>query len=90
MEIETPSSKEAQLESKTAVLGDAEIGRDHAPLADLEVDLATVLEDNDVEYSYESHRSPFAEGIFPPPTSDVKIEELMQHKKKSESSGPRS
>jgi hypothetical protein len=60
--METPPNKEAQVESKTAVLADAEIGRDHEPLADLEVDLATVLEDDNVEYSYESHRSPFAEG----------------------------
>lgn len=62
--METPPSKEAQLDSKTAVLDDAEIGHNHEPLADLEVDLATVLEDDNVEYSYESHRSPFAEGNF--------------------------
>lgn len=60
--METPPSKEAQLESKTAVLDDAEIGHNHEALADLEVDLATVLEDDNAEYSYESHRSPFAEG----------------------------
>ena len=60
--METPPSKEAEFESKPAVLDDAETGHDHAPLADLEVDLQTVLEDDNVEYSYESHRSPFAEG----------------------------
>lgn len=60
--METPPSKEAQLDSKTAVLDDADIGQSHERLADLEVDLVTVLEDDNVEYSYESHRSPFAEG----------------------------
>lgn len=66
VKMETPPSKETHLESKSAVLDDAEIGHNHEPLADLEVDLATVLEDDNVEYSYESHRSPFAEGnLFP-------------------------
>jgi hypothetical protein len=60
--METPPSKEAQLESKSAVLGDAEVGHGQEHLADLEVDLAAVLEDDNVEYSYESDRSPFAEG----------------------------
>lgn len=49
-----------QLDSKTAVLADTEVGQKH--LAELEVDLATVVDDDNVEYSYESHRSPFAEG----------------------------
>jgi hypothetical protein len=60
--METPPSKEVQLDSKTAVLGDAEVG--HEGLAELEVDLAAVVEDNNVEYSYESHRSPFSEGLL--------------------------
>lgn len=75
--METPPSKEAHLESKPAVLDDAEIGHNHEPLADLEVDLATVLEDDNVEYSYESHRSPFAEGnFFPHAISPPKFQDM--------------
>lgn len=59
--METPASKEVEVESKKVVLEDAEIG--HEGLIELEVDLATVVEDDNIEYSYESHRSPFPEGM---------------------------
>jgi hypothetical protein len=43
-----------------AVSGDAEV--EHGRMDELEIDLAQVLKE-DTEFSYESNRSPFPEGI---------------------------
>lgn len=57
------SKEQEESEPKTAaVSGDAEV--EHGRMDELEVDLATVLKEEN-EYSYESDRSPFPEGMSP-------------------------